>query len=242
MPELTAEQLRNMSPEQIKELQKKSCVFCQIVEGKIAARKVYEDEECMAVMDINPANPGHLILFSKEHYQIMPQIPEYTVEKLFMVSKALTQATLKALKSHGTTIFAANGAAAGQKAPHVIIHIIPRFEGDNLGMNVPEKETTEAELQKIKKTIIPKIKEALGTEKKPINLDVEPEKIGEKVEAEFKEVKEKGKEAKPRKEEKAKKPTKKKTRKKTKKESKTEKESKGKIDLDKLTEMLMKNG
>lgn len=217
MPQVTEEQLKKMSPEQIAELQKKQCVFCKIIKGEISAKKVYEDEECIAVMDINPANPGHLLIIPKEHYQIMPQIPEYTVERLFMVSKALTQATLKALKSQGTTIFAANGMAAGQKAPHFLVHVIPRFEGDNLPLQVPEREISEAELQNIKKEITPRIKQALGSGKKIINLDEEPEKI----KAEHEEAKEK--------------PDKKKAKK---KETKKKKPKKSKADLDKITEML----
>lgn len=210
MPEITEEQLRSMSPEQIAELQKKNCVFCRIMTGEIPAKKVYEDEECIAVMDINPANPGHLLVIPKEHYQIMPQMPEHIAGHMFMVSKALTQATLKALKSQGTTIFAANGMAAGQKAPHFLIHVIPRFEGDGLSLQIPERRASEAELQKIKKEITPLMKAALGAKKEIISLDKAPERIRK---AEFREKKP-GKKAK--------------------------KHSKPKIDLDKITDLLTK--
>ena len=63
MPEMTEEQarelqekLKQMSPEELKEFQKKQCIFCHIISGKVQARKIYEDDKVMAVLDINPAN------------------------------------------------------------------------------------------------------------------------------------------------------------------------------------------
>lgn len=136
--ELSEDDLKSMTPEQLAELQRQQCIFCKIVKGDIPSKKVYEDNECIAVLDINPANSGHLLLLPKEHYAIMPQLPEELVSHLAMVSKALSHATLKALKSQGTTVFIANGVAAGQKAPHFMIHIIPRFADDGLRMQIPE--------------------------------------------------------------------------------------------------------
>ena len=66
------EKIKNMSPEELKEFQKKQCVFCQIISGKVQSKKVYDDEKCIAILDINPANPGHVLLLPKEHYSIMP--------------------------------------------------------------------------------------------------------------------------------------------------------------------------
>ena len=87
--EALQEKIKNMSPEELKEFQKKQCIFCQIIEGKVQAKKIYEDEKSIAILDINPANPGHILLLPKEHYSVMPQIPEEEVAHLFMVSKFL---------------------------------------------------------------------------------------------------------------------------------------------------------
>ncbi len=59
------EKIKNMSPEELKEFQKQQCIFCQIISGKVASKKIYEDEKCIAILDINPANPGHLLLMPK---------------------------------------------------------------------------------------------------------------------------------------------------------------------------------
>ena len=62
----------NMSPEQIMELQKQKCPFCQIVAGKIPSKTIYEDDKVLAILDINPIAKGHVLVMPKEHYPIMP--------------------------------------------------------------------------------------------------------------------------------------------------------------------------
>ncbi|MBI2144172.1 HIT family protein [Candidatus Woesearchaeota archaeon] len=141
--------ISKMSPEEVEELQRKNCVFCHIASGKVPAKKVYEDNECVAVLDINPANEGHMLLMPKEHYTVMLQVPEEILGHIFVIAKGLSQAGLKALQGKGTTIFAANGIAAGQRAPHFMLHIIPRKEGDNIGLYIPSRALAEKEAQQI---------------------------------------------------------------------------------------------
>ncbi len=112
------EKIKQMSPEELKEFQKKQCIFCQIVAGKVQSRKVYEDEHVIAILDINPANPGHTLLVTKEHYSIMPQLPEEEAAHVFMVAKALSNSILRSVDAQGTNIIVANGIAAGQRAQH----------------------------------------------------------------------------------------------------------------------------
>ena len=147
---VTEEELSQMSPQELAEFQKKNCVFCRIVAGDVPARTVYSDEDCIAVLDINPAAKGHMLLMPKEHYSVMPQLPDQLVRRLSMACKALAQAALKAMPSNGTTIFIANGAAAGQRAPHFMIHIIPRKDGDNAFPSIPAKKFPKKVQEKIK--------------------------------------------------------------------------------------------
>lgn len=149
MPEITKEQLANLSPEQVLELQKQNCVFCHIISGKVPSQRVYEDDRCLAVLDINPASKGHVLLLPKQHYSIMPQIPESEIKHLFVITKQISNMILRTLKVQGTTIFIANGAVAGQRAPHFMIHIIPRTDGDDVGLVIPENKVKEKELDAV---------------------------------------------------------------------------------------------
>ncbi len=190
--ELTEEDLKKMSPEQIAELQKQNCIFCHIVSGRVSSKKIYEDDKCLAILDINPANPGHILLMPKEHYQIMPLIPEELINHLFVISKHLSQAQLRALKAQGTTIMVANGLVAGQRAPHFMMHIIPRKEGDGVGFAYRTSPIPGKDFQKLFEMIKKKTDAAFGLDTKgPINLDSKPAKIEAKtVDAEFLDIKE----------------------------------------------------
>ncbi|MBD3249598.1 HIT domain-containing protein [Candidatus Woesearchaeota archaeon] len=171
MPEMTEEQkamqekLKNMSPEEIREFQKKQCIFCQIISGKVQSKKIYEDEHCLAVLDINPAAPGHILLMPKEHYPIMPLIPEDVLAHISAVAKELSGAMLNALKVEGINLFIANGASAGQRAQHFMLHIIPRKTDDKIPMDVPQKKISPEELQPIKEKLQSKLLQITSQQK-----------------------------------------------------------------------------
>ena len=129
------------------------CIFCQIAQGKINAQKVYEDADFTVVLDINPANPGHCLLLTKTHYQVMPQVPDEIVAKMMDIAKKISHAALAALKAQGTTIFVANGAPAGQRAPHFMLHVIPRVAGDGVELDIPLKDYSLAEANEARKKL-----------------------------------------------------------------------------------------
>ncbi|HJN56876.1 MAG: HIT domain-containing protein [Candidatus Woesearchaeota archaeon] len=233
------EKIKNMSPEELKEFQKKQCIFCQIVSGKVQSRKVYEDENVLAILDINPANPGHILIMPKEHYSIMPQIPEDDIKHIFAITKSLSNASLRALEVQGSNIIVANGVAAGQRAQHFMAHLIPRKENDGVDFQVPQKTIPDKDLLEIKKIL----SESLGAKTEEVTEPVPrilPAPKKEVVEAEFSENNEIDE---------VEKPTKKRIKKDTKKkivkpktenkvtESKGEK-SKEEIDLDDIAKVL----
>ncbi len=242
MPEMTPEQmnqlqekLSQMSPEELKAFQKKNCIFCQIVEGKVSSKKIYEDDVCIAVLDINPANPGHMLLMPKEHYAIMPLIPEDELKHMSMVAKALSHVVLRVLKAGGTNIFIANGALAGQRAQHFMLHIIPRKEGDGVKLEIPKKKITKSQMAEIRKRLKARIDVIFGKKKEEVVIE-EPEvmkNVGEVIEK----AEEKEHEAEEP-EKKAKKTKKKKPAKKEKKKKKPKKKKEPEVTLDDIAELM----
>ena len=148
------EKISQMSPEELKEFQKKQCIFCQIVSGKVQARKVYENDKVIAILDINPANPGHTLLLTKEHYSIMPQLPDDEVAYVFMVVKSLSNSMLRSIDAQGTNIIVANGVAAGQRAQHFMVHVIPRKENDGVNFVLPQKTMEQNEIEAVGNKLI----------------------------------------------------------------------------------------
>ena len=93
-----------------------SCIFCQIMEGKAASSKVYEDEICLAFMDIQPVNPGHVLVIPKKHFTDLSDLPADIGSHLFQVAQRIAVCMPKTgIKSEGIDLFLANGEAAGQE-------------------------------------------------------------------------------------------------------------------------------
>jgi len=134
------------------------CLICQIIEGQIPAKKIYEDDEILAILDFNGANPGHSFVIPKQHTPILEQIPSHLVGKLFNVANKISSAIFEVLKVQGTNIFVANGVPAGQKVAHFMVNIIPRKENDGVNLQWPPKQLSEEEMS----TIELKIKEEIG--------------------------------------------------------------------------------
>ena len=150
-----------LSPEQAAALQKQNCIFCKIIKGEIPSKTVHEDNLCAAILDINPANEGHIILLPKEHYSIMPQVPKDVLSHMAAVTKKISKALLLSTFGKSTSIFVANGAVAGQKAPHFMVHIIPR-KAANEFFEIPQKQINSLDLDKVKEILIVKLEAITG--------------------------------------------------------------------------------
>ncbi len=156
--------------------EEEQCVFCHIASGKIPAKKVYEDDKVAAVLDINPATPGHILLVPKQHASIMPQMSEEVVAHIGMIAKQLSHALIRALKIDGTSIFAANGVAAGQRAPHFLLHVIPRSQNDGVGLQPSQIKLDEKTMRDVFNKLNAATAKQFGIEPKPRP----PEKPAEK--------------------------------------------------------------
>ncbi|QQG39121.1 MAG: HIT family protein [Candidatus Woesearchaeota archaeon] len=161
------EKLKNMSPEELKSFVAQQCLFCQISSGKIPSRKIYEDDDVIAILDINPAADGHTLLIPKEHYQIIGQIPDDFLGHIFVVANKLGLVIAETLQATGYNVFVANGASAGQNAPHAIIHIIPRNENDDVGLMWQAHKGDEQKLDSVFDNLASKLKGLIIKKEQP---------------------------------------------------------------------------
>jgi histidine triad (HIT) family protein len=110
------------------------CVFCDIVRGKKPASIIYSDQDVVAFMDIQPVNPGHLLVVPRRHTAYLAGLNEETGGHLFQVGMRLAGAVRQCgLVCEGVNLFLADGQAAGQEVFHVHLHVIPRFHRDGFG-------------------------------------------------------------------------------------------------------------
>lgn len=120
-------------------------IFYQIANGEIPSKTVYENDSFRAVLDKEPATEGHTLILPKERVQITPQFTPEMNAGLADAVKTVSEKLLRGLGADGTTVFIANGAVAGQNAPHTLIHVIPRRETDDVGLRpTPTQITDEA--------------------------------------------------------------------------------------------------
>ena len=111
---------------------KNDCVFCGIAEGEVPSFKVYEDEQVLAFLDINPFAKGHTLVIPKEHYQGLLDTDDKVLADLITKVKKVAAHVALSLGCDGFNILQNNGAAAGQTVRHVHFHIIPRWNGNPL--------------------------------------------------------------------------------------------------------------
>lgn len=107
-----------------------NCIFCKIVDKKIPAEIVYENEDILVMADIKPVNLGHVLVLSKKHFVNIYDIPNELLSKLIIQAKATSEIIKKALGDDGVNVHMNNELPAGQVVFHAHIHVIPRFEGD----------------------------------------------------------------------------------------------------------------
>jgi histidine triad (HIT) family protein len=150
----------------------KECIFCQIVSKKIPAKIVYEDENSMAFLDINPTNPGHTLVIPKAHIETILEIQPEELSVLAQTVKIVAQALTDALNPDGLNILQNNKEIAGQLVPHIHFHLVPRFKDDGVPyfFGAQTKKMDEKKLEEIANKI-------------KINVKIpEPEKLEEKEE------------------------------------------------------------
>ncbi|HDM08521.1 MAG TPA: HIT family protein [Candidatus Omnitrophica bacterium] len=133
------------------------CIFCNIIKGKIPSKKVYDGPDGVAFLDINPRNPGHVLVVPREHYRDIRDIPYNKAGELFKVVKRVSIAIMKGMKADGISIAQSNGSASGQVINHMHFHLIPRFANEDpvsIEGILPVKNIDEKTQNRIVKDIV----------------------------------------------------------------------------------------
>ena len=111
---------------------KNNCIFCAIAAGEIPSFKVYEDDDVLAYLDINPFSEGHTLVIPKIHATGMLDASDELLATVVARVKKVAAHLKTALPCDGFNILQNNGAAAGQTVRHIHFHIVPRHNGDAL--------------------------------------------------------------------------------------------------------------
>ena len=114
------------------------CVFCKLISGELEVTVIQEDDLCLAIMDVQPINPGHALVISRRHAAYLADLDEEEGAQIFRVAQRVAGALRKCgVKCEGVNLFLADGVAAGQEVFHVHLHVIPRYASDGFSLNLP---------------------------------------------------------------------------------------------------------
>jgi len=137
------------------------CVFCALLAGTLPVSRVYKDEYCTAFMDIQPVNPGHVLVVPNRHAAYLGDLDDATAAHMFQLGRRIG-ASLRhsGVRCEGVDFFLADGEAAGQEIFHTHLHVFPRFEGDGFGFvygpeyqNRPEREELDETAARIRASL-----------------------------------------------------------------------------------------
>jgi len=130
------------------------CVFCGIVRGSIPSAKVYEDDEVIGFLDINPVSPGHILVIPKTHHESLTDLPPEKIAAVGRVLPRLARALVRATEAEGFNVFLSDGRCAGQEIMHVHFHLIARRPGDGVGIRPAPGRYAEGEMERYREAIV----------------------------------------------------------------------------------------
>lgn len=132
----------------INEGQGKVCIFCAIANGKVPSKKVYEDDDSIAFLDINPRSPGMTIVVPKKHYEDLGNDPVESL-KVFQTAETVSQMIKQALNPK----FIELGIIQSEEVPHFHIRLYPIYGDEKpISESAPVK-MEEAQLDEIAEKI-----------------------------------------------------------------------------------------
>ncbi len=130
-----------------------TCIFCDIIEGKVPCHMFYQDEDCIAILDRYPIDNGHSLIITKKPYEKITDMDTIAVAKLFSKIPKVANAIINATNADAFSIAQNNGKAAKQIIPHVHVHIIPRYNATGTlwtKRSIPNDNELDELAQKIK--------------------------------------------------------------------------------------------
>lgn len=131
-------------------------IFAKILRGEASAYSVFENDDCMAFMDVMPQADGHTLVLPKVPAENLFDLDESDAAKLINAVQHVARGVRAAFEPDGIRIMQFNGPAAGQTVFHIHMHIVPVYKGTAPAMHARDMapaEVLEAHAEKIRAAI-----------------------------------------------------------------------------------------
>jgi histidine triad (HIT) family protein len=104
------------------------CIFCSIIDRKIPAHIIFENDDVIAILDITQTTIGHTLVIPKTHHENFLVTPLVIVHKVITIAQSIAQRQMTVFSAKGVNTLMNSYHAAGQTVMHFHIHLIPRYD------------------------------------------------------------------------------------------------------------------
>lgn len=122
-----------------------SCIFCNIINQKLEANIVYEDDLIIVFMDHDPINLGHLLIATKTHKLDLDELTHNESTRVMDISKMLLIALKNTYPLQGYSIMQNGGKF--NDIGHYHLHIFPRYDNDGFSLNCRDIDNFNSDLE-----------------------------------------------------------------------------------------------
>ena len=129
------------------------CIFCKVIAGEIPSEMVDADERTLAVMDINPATKGHVVVLTRDHYENLFDVPDEDLLAVMKMARQVAERMKETIEPGGFNILNNIGRVAWQSIFHFHLHVIPRYEDDPLQLPWMPAPGDPSELAEVAKAL-----------------------------------------------------------------------------------------
>ncbi len=102
------------------------CLFCKIVKGEVASKKIYEDEQVIAILDAFPNVDGHTLIIPKKHYEDFLAMPDDLIAHIHSVAKKISPILIKEMQAESFSLRVNYGTT--QAIKHFHLHLLPNYD------------------------------------------------------------------------------------------------------------------
>lgn len=117
-----------------------NCIFCKIANKEIPGKIIYEDDICVAFLDLSQTTNGHTLVIPKKHFKNFLEADDDTLAHMIKVTKDIANKIVTKLNANGVNILTNANEVAGQTVMHFHLHIIPRYDNnDQIEINFSDR-------------------------------------------------------------------------------------------------------
>lgn len=119
------------------------CDFCKIINKQLLAHVVYEDEQLISFLDIDPIHEGHVLIVPKKHVDSIEKLSDDELIDIMSVARKVVVTLKDVYGNEGYSIMQNGGKFCDYG--HVHFHVFPRYDNDGFGWTYPEGESEYSE-------------------------------------------------------------------------------------------------